>query len=106
MATKNDDAANREDEIRAQIDALRADLEKLTEQLLRAGGEQANRVVDDARKAGARVVDEARGAVESGRAYGEQQVEGAEQWIRRNPILAVACALGAGFVIAHLRGKS
>jgi ElaB/YqjD/DUF883 family membrane-anchored ribosome-binding protein len=43
--------------------------------------------------------------VESGRAYGERKVEGAEAWVRENPLLAVGCALGAGFLLAQLRGR-
>ncbi len=106
MASKNDDTSPTEADLRAQIDVLRKDLEKLTEQLVQAGGAQVHRLADDARKAGTRVIDETRAHVASARAHGEEQIEGAEDWIRRNPILAVGCALGAGFLLAHLRGKS
>ncbi|MFW5679622.1 MAG: hypothetical protein ACOC3D_05105 [Pseudomonadota bacterium] len=105
MMNKTGDAVPRDDDLRAQIDALRADLEKITETLLRSGSQSASRVVDDLREVGSRAVDETRARVESGRAYGEQKMEGAEAWVRRNPLLAVSCALGTGFLLAHLRGR-
>ena len=103
MATSKTD--NSDGDVQAQIAALRTDLEKLTDALVKSGSEHASRLVEDARKRGSKVMDDTLATVERGRELGEHQVESAERWIQKNPLLAVLCALGAGYVVAQFQSR-
>ncbi|TVQ34561.1 MAG: hypothetical protein EA356_10055 [Geminicoccaceae bacterium] len=103
MATNKGDAGDQD--VQAQITALRQDLEKLTEALVETGRAHVDELAKDARERGTKVVEDTLATVERGREFGEQRVEGVERWIQRNPMLAVLCAVGAGYVVAQFQGR-
>ncbi len=104
MNTKASTTAD--DELREQLKALRSDLDKLSKLVVRSSSEHGPRLVDDARATGESVLDEAMKSVDAGRELGEQQIESAERWIRKNPFVAILCAIGAGFVLAQFRSRN
>ncbi|MFP4362187.1 MAG: YqjD family protein [Alphaproteobacteria bacterium] len=101
MANKADD----EGELRAQVEALRADVERLSDQLAKSGSAYVNRVAEEVRQAGERALASAEERVEAGRQRGEEQVEAAQSFVRQRPLTAVACALGVGFLLARLTDR-
>lgn len=104
MATKTGQEPS-ESELRAQVDQLRADLDKLADQLVQSGSGQVARFAEELRNAGERALHSAGRTVEAGRAKGDEQIVAAQSWIREHPLTAVACALGVGFLLAQLRDR-
>lgn len=99
MATKE------EEDVATHINALREDIGKLTKAIGEMGSQKATKAVASAKKAGNQAVEEAEDILELGRDFGERNIENAEQWVQKNPLVAVLCALAAGFVLAHLRSR-
>ncbi len=98
--TSSDDRTT--DDLSAEIAALRADLERLSERFVESGGAQANRFADELRAAGERALAAAGEQVERGREHGEDQIAAARTLVREHPFAAVACAAGVGFLLARL----
>lgn len=90
------------DDLRAEIQTLRADLERLSERLVATGGAQAGRFAEELRAASERTLAAAGETVEQGRQQGEDQILAARNLVREHPLTAVACAAGVGFLLASL----
>jgi ElaB/YqjD/DUF883 family membrane-anchored ribosome-binding protein len=79
-ATKRNAGGRDADDLAKQIDAIRADVQNLTSTVTRIAGKQINRAQDKAL----------------------ETAQEAEEAIRRNPIQAVAIAVGLGFLFGIL----
>lgn len=94
MATK--------DELQAQLEKAQSDiatLAQMTGQKLASGvGEVEQRVEEHIES----LSEEAQAMVEAARNQGQQVRELAEDQIKQNPLAALAVAVGAGFLLAHL----
>ncbi len=95
-ATETDEISN--EELRAQFEALRQDVTRLSESLLRAGEERARAAM---RNSGESAEEQARYAA----SQVELLLEEAEDFTRERPRTAMGLAMGAGFLLAMLLSR-
>jgi len=84
-----------------EIDSLKSDVKALRDDLARLVGA----VGDDLEEQGEAARAEARRRLEAARARGQSALDDIESRIERNPLTALAAALGIGFLIGALLGR-
>ncbi|SLN73731.1 DUF883 family protein [Oceanibacterium hippocampi] len=98
------DAAARKDteELREQMEALRADVSALTESLVRVTGNRAHDGAEAVRNAAHEGADAVRNAARAGQARAEDAAATAQDYVRERPLASVLVALAVGFTIGKL----
>jgi len=93
------------DELREQLELVKADLAELTAAMKRAGQQTARQAARSARRTGRRAMDTA----SDGYDYATDQVEDAlgtaEDFAKDRPALALGLAAGAGFLLAMVMSR-
>lgn len=97
MATSQDAAKDKADDLQAQVEKLRAELADVTAQF-RDGVVPSAKTA--ARAAGRAAVDSAHEVRDRARAYGEATVDSAKEHVRSNPLTAVGLSFALGALIA------
>jgi ElaB/YqjD/DUF883 family membrane-anchored ribosome-binding protein len=93
------------DELRDQLELVKADLADLTAAMKRAGQQTARQAARRARRTGRRAVESAHDGYDYAADHVEDALESAEDFAKDRPALALGLAAGAGFLLAMVMSR-
>jgi len=91
------------EELKEELQALRADLAKLVETVKAMGVEQADSAMHSAREAIDHAADKVRAKAAEAQRRGEAAAEDLEAMVNRHPLTSILAAIGLGYLVGRMR---
>jgi ElaB/YqjD/DUF883 family membrane-anchored ribosome-binding protein len=91
------------DELREELQALRADFAKLVETVKAMGKEQADAALHSAREAVDHAADKVRSKAAEAQRRGEAAAADLEAMVNRHPLTSILAAIGLGYLVGRMR---